>query len=133
MDEGDSTTTLDRALEGLAVGRIIWGIAAYAAPEANARVAGLPDKPSGEIVYLTRVFGSRAFALGCGYLLSDAKARSRWRKLGLAVDVGDTAAGIVHLVRGDVPRRSAAMLTLATGTYAAIGAAHVAKGLRRKR
>lgn len=131
MNERVSTSTLDRALEGLAVGRIIWGVAAYAAPEANARVAGLPEKPSGEVVYLTRVFGSRAFALGCGYLLSDAKARSRWRRLGRVVDVGDTAAGIVHLVRGDIPRRPAIMLTAATGAYAAVGAMRLIKDLRK--
>ena len=132
MNDAESTTGLDRALEVLAVGRIIWGVAAYAAPRPNARMAGLPEKPSGEVVYLTRVFGSRAFALGCGYLLSDASARSRWRRLGLAVDIGDTAAGITHLVRGDVPRGAAARLTFATGTYAAIGALHVAKDLRSR-
>jgi hypothetical protein len=126
-------TPSDRAFELLALGRVVWGVAAYLAPDANARVAGLPGRPSGETVYLTRVFGSRAFALGSGYLLSDARHRKVWQRLGLVVDVGDTMAGIVHLVRGDVPRRSAALLTLATGTYAAVGAAGVAKSLRARR
>lgn len=111
----------------------MWGVAAYVAPEANARAAGLPDRPSGETVYLTRVFGSRALALGAGYLLSDARHRTVLQRLGLVVDIGDTAAGVRHLIRGDVPRRSAALLTLATGTYAAVGIAGVTKSLRARR
>ncbi|UYM04892.1 hypothetical protein [Solicola gregarius] len=130
MDRETSTKALDGAVTAMAVGRIIWGIAAYAAPGANTKAAGLPGRPSGEVTYLTRVFGSRAFALGCGYLLSDDDAKSRWRRLGLVVDVSDTAAGVVHLVRGDVPRRATATLVAATGTYAAIGALRVAKELR---
>ena len=133
MDQGDSTKVLDRAVTAMAVGRIIWGVAAYASPASNTKAAGLPGRPSGEVVYLTRVFGSRAFALGCGYLLSDEQARSRWRRLGLVVDVGDTAAGIAHLVRGDVPRSASAKLVAATGAYSVVGALRVAKELRTAR
>lgn len=129
----DTTAPDDRPFQLLALGRVVWGVAAYVAPEANARAAGLPGRPTGETVYLTRVFGSRAFALGTGYLLSDAKHRTVLQRLGLVVDVCDTVAGVVHLVRGDVPRRSAALLTLATGTYAAVGLAGVTKSRRARR
>lgn len=37
------------------------------------------------------------------------------------VDACDTAAGVVHVIRGDVPRRSAAGLAAITGGYAALG------------
>lgn len=107
----------------MAVGRITWGVLAYLAPRANARVLGAARHTTPETVYLTRVFGGRALALGLGYLCGDADSRRLWRRLGLVVDVADTAAGVVHLVRGDVPRRAAAVLTLATGSYALIGAA----------
>lgn len=117
----------------MAVGRVVWGVAAYVAPRQNARVAGLPAPVSGETSYLTQVFGSRAFALGCSYLLSDPQARARLRLLGLVVDAGDTAAGINRLVRGDVPRRVAGLLTAITATYAAVGAAEVANQLCRRR
>lgn len=123
---------IDRAFTAMAVGRVVWGVAAYTAPEANARMVRLPRRPSGETVYLTRVFGSRAFALGCGYLLSEAKSRPRLRRLGLVVDAGDTAAGLVHLVRGDIPRRSTALLTLATGAYAVVGALDLVRDLRSR-
>ncbi|GAA1592997.1 hypothetical protein GCM10009678_89010 [Actinomadura kijaniata] len=112
---------MERVLEAAAGGRIAWGALALAAPGLNVRLAGAADRDTPEIRYLIRVFGSRALALGLGYLLSDPRARRRWRRICLAVDLCDTAAGAVHLVRGDVPRASAAGLTAFTGGYAALG------------
>lgn len=119
MDE--RTTKLAKAFEGAATGRVIWGVLALLAPRMNARVAGIGDRATPEVVYLIRVFGSRALALGLGYLSSDEQARRRWRKLCLIVDVSDTVAGLIHVVRGDVRRGSAAALSAVTGTYAALG------------
>ena len=133
MSRQPSDAALDRAFTAMAVGRVIWGVAAYVAPRQNARAAGLPGDPSAETVYLTRVFGSRAFALGCGYLLSGRSARPRLQGLGLVVDAGDTAAGIAELIRGDVPRRAAGLLTVITGAYAAVGILGVARRFRRGR
>lgn len=112
---------MERALEMAAGGRVAWGALALAAPGLNVRLAGLGDRDGPELRYMIRVFGSRAVALGLGYLLSDPAARRRWRRLCLMVDVCDTAAGAVHAVRGDVPRRSAAGLAAITGGYAALG------------
>lgn len=116
---------LRRAFRGAATGRIVWGVLALLAPRLNARLAGGPDRVTPEVIYLIRVFGSRALALGLGYLLSDRRARERWQRLCLIVDVSDTVAGLSHLVRGDVRRGSAAALTAVTGTYAALGVAGV--------
>ncbi|MFC5747616.1 hypothetical protein [Actinomadura rugatobispora] len=113
---------IEGALEAAAGGRVVWGVLALAAPGLNVRLAGMGSRDTPELRYLIRVFGSRAVALGLGYLLGDEAARRRWRRLCLAVDVCDTAAGAVHLVRGDVPRASAAGLVAITGGYAALGA-----------
>ncbi|MBB3049635.1 hypothetical protein FHS23_000630 [Prauserella isguenensis] len=96
-------------------------------PRVNTRVAGVDATP--ELMYLIRVFGSRALALGWGYLLSDGSARRRWRRLGLLVDLCDTADGFAHIVRGDVRRGAAVGLTAATGAYAVLGVAGVLSDL----
>lgn len=113
---------MERAMEAAAAGRVAWGALALAAPGLNVRLAGIgDDRDVPELRYMIRVFGSRAVALGLGYLLSDPAARRRWRRLCLVVDVCDTAARAVHLVRGDVPRGAAAGLMAITGGYAALG------------
>ncbi|MEU6039700.1 hypothetical protein ABZ801_30285 [Actinomadura sp. NPDC047616] len=112
---------MERLLEAAASGRVVWGALALAAPGLNVKLAGMGDRETPELRYMIRVFGSRALALGLGYLLSDPPARRRWRRLCLVVDVCDTAAGVAHLVRGDVPRRSAAGLAAITGGYATLG------------
>ncbi|NVI90100.1 hypothetical protein [Actinomadura sp. BRA 177] len=48
--------------------------------------------------------------------LGGTRAASRRR----LVDACDTAAGLVHLARGDVPRGPMAALVTITGTYAAL-------------
>ncbi|WP_207939031.1 hypothetical protein [Actinomadura darangshiensis] len=112
---------MERALEMAASGRVVWGALALAAPGLNVKLAGIGDRDTPELRYLIRIFGSRAVALGLGYLLSDPAARRRWRRLCLMVDVCDTAAGLAHVVRGDVPRGSAAGLAAITGGYATLG------------
>lgn len=133
LNDPQSDIVVDRAFDALAVGRVVWGVAAYVAPRQNARAAGLPGRAGGETVYLTRVFGSRALALGLGYLLSEPATRPRLQRLGLVVDAGDTAAGLVHLVRGDIPRRAAGPVTAITGAYAAVGVLGLVRSLRRAR
>ncbi|KAB2341331.1 hypothetical protein [Actinomadura rudentiformis] len=108
---------MERALEVAAGGRVVWGALALAAPGLNLKLAGMSNQDAPELRYLIRVFGSRAIALGLGYLASDPAARRRWRKLCLMVDACDTAAGITHLIRGDVPRATAAGLATITGAY----------------
>lgn len=75
---------------------------------------------------MTRIYGARALAMGLGYLTAGQRERARWKRFGLAVDISDTVAGLTHLVRRDVPTRSALTMVALTGSYAAIGAAGVA-------
>ena len=113
---------MERAMEMLAGGRVAWGALALAAPGLSVKLAGMGGRDAPELRYLIRVFGSRDVALGAGYLMSDPAARRRWRRLCLLVDACDTAAGLVHLVRGDVPRGPMAGLVAITGTYTALDA-----------
>ncbi|TCP47247.1 hypothetical protein EV191_11241 [Tamaricihabitans halophyticus] len=111
-----------KALVALAIGRIVWGVLALVSPRLNTRLAGVAERATPEVHYLIRVFGSRATVLGIGYLTSTGATRRKWQRLALGVDICDTVAGLGHLRRGDVPRRSAGLLTAITGTYALIGA-----------
>lgn len=113
----------DRGLRAMAIGRIALGAAALVAPAALARVLGVRDSP--ELTYLTRVFGSRAIALGCAYLAGAPTERTRLQRLCLGVDVCDTLEGVRRLSADDAPRRALVAMVLLTGSYAAIGGARV--------
>ncbi|MEU7764297.1 hypothetical protein AB0B25_04145 [Nocardia sp. NPDC049190] len=116
------------ALRGLALGRVALGVAALAAPRALTRTVGVGSGP--ELTYLTRIFGARAIALGLGYLTAPREELSRWQRLGLLVDVLDTAHGCAHVARGDVPRRAAVAMATLTGGYMLIGAARLVGDLQ---
>jgi SnoaL-like domain len=118
-------TPLHRALSGLALGRIGLGTLARLAPGPTTRLFGAGYAAGPELDYMNRVFGARAFALGTGYLLSSGEARRLWQRLALVCDVSDTVAGVGHLVRGDIPRRSAVAATALTGGYMLVGLAKV--------
>lgn len=123
-----TSSALKRGFEAAAVGRIVWGVAALVAPGLNVRIAGISDRDTPEVRYLIRIFGARAAALGIGYLLANDDERRRWRRICLFVDTADTVHGAAQVVRGDVPRASAAALTAATGTYAALGLTGLVRG-----
>ena len=114
-------TSLARALDALAVGRIVLGVASLAAPAALSRMAGSAHTP--ELSYMTRIYGARAIALGASYLMAGPGEQTRLQLLSLGVDISDTITGAGHLKRGDSSRRGMVMLTGLTGSYAALGAA----------
>jgi hypothetical protein len=120
---------IDRALTGLAAGRMVLGTLARVAPRPTTRMFGAGHAASPELDYMNRVFGARAFALGSGYLLSSGDARRLWQRLALVCDISDTVAGAGHLRRADIPRPSAVAATLLTGSYMLIGAAKLAGDL----
>ncbi|WP_320671528.1 hypothetical protein [Patulibacter defluvii] len=130
MTANDAPTPapLTRSLAAMAVGRIALGGASLAVPSALARVFRINASP--ELDYMTRIYGARAIALGVGYL-SAGRDRRRWQRLGLLVDGSDTISGLAHLVRRDLPRGSALAMATLTGTYAALGAAHVSRDRAR--
>lgn len=115
----------DRALDVLAIGRIVLGLASLASPAALSRLAGTAHSP--ELSYLTRIYGARAIALGTSYLLAAADERTRLQLLSLGVDVSDTVTGAGHLMRRDTSGRGMTMLTALTGTYALVGAVNAVR------
>lgn len=128
MDHHDGTADpIARGLRAMAIGRIALGAGSVLAPRALARAFGI--NATGELAYLTSVFGGRAIALGVAYLLADDVERTRLQRLCLGVDVSDTVAGAGHLIRGDAPRPAMAAMVALTGTYAAIGAVRAASDL----
>jgi len=125
-----SQPPLDRALAGLALGRIALGAPSRLAPRATARAFGAARASSPQLDYMTRVFGIRAIALGLGWLSSEGAARRRWQRLAFMCDVSDTVAGIGHLRRRDLPRPQALATTALTAGYALVGGLRVARDLR---
>jgi ketosteroid isomerase-like protein len=123
---------LERALAGLALGRVVLGTSSRLAPRGTARTFGAGRAASSELDYMTRVFGIRAVALGLGWLSSDGAARRRWQRLAFLCDVSDTLAGIGHLRRGDLRRAPALATTALTGGYALVGALRVAGDVRAR-
>ncbi|WP_052280721.1 hypothetical protein [Nocardia vulneris] len=116
------------ALRGLAVGRIVLGVAALAVPGPFAKAFGI--RPTPELTYMTRIFGARALALGLGYLGATGPEQTRWQRLALLVDLIDTTHGAAHSVRGDLPRPVALAMTALTGSYFLVGATKLAHDLR---
>jgi len=104
----------------MAAGRFLLGVTSLVAPRSFARAVGVEAAPS--TVYMTRVYGARAVAMGLSYLTSSPETQARWERLGLAIDLSDTAAGVAHLLRRDVPPRAAVAMVALTGGYALAGA-----------
>ncbi|HEY1971373.1 MAG TPA: hypothetical protein VGH89_25690 [Pseudonocardia sp.] len=117
------TRSTDRALSGLAAGRVALGSAALLAPRATLRLFGI--RPRADLCYLTRIYGGRAIALGIGYLTEPSQHRGRWHRLGLFVDTSDTATALGHYLRRDVPRPAILKLGALTGSYMLVGAARL--------
>lgn len=108
----ERTRNTSDSLRLLAAGRLGLAVAALTVPQHFARLVGIA--PSPELTYMTRIYGARALAMGLAYLTSEPPERHRWHRLGLAVDIADTATGLVHLVRRDVSRRAA--VSMCTGS-----------------
>ncbi len=106
-------------LAAVAAVRLILGGASVVAPRLTIRALGIA--PSPELVYMTRIYGARAIALGLGWALSGADARPLWQRLALGVDTSDTVAGLLALARRDVPDATASALTALTGACMAAG------------
>lgn len=84
-------------MRGLAFFRIALGFFTWLAPRTVNRIFGVPrtdDSPA--LIYMNRVFGVRAVALGLGYLASSGEARRLWHRLWLLCDGADTAMGVAR-------------------------------------
>ncbi|WP_354522911.1 hypothetical protein [Mycolicibacterium sp. 624] len=112
------------ALTTMAIGRLLLGIASLAAPRAFARAVGV-STVTPELTYMTRIYGARALAMGTAFLTSSQPERARWTRLSLAIDISDTATGIVHLLRRDSALRAIIAMIALTASYAVLGALHL--------
>lgn len=109
---------------GLAIAaiRVALGVVAYAAPDRVARPwVGEADKPH-QVAVLGRALGGRDLALGLGALGArrDPAALSRWVRLGVLSDSGDTIATLISFRRLPAKGR---WLVLASSAGAALAGA----------
>ena len=108
-------------VSALAIGRVLLGVPAMAAPALSARVYGFPGADRPDLRYLTAVYGARATAFGIGTLLADEGQRRRWQVLGLCIDVADTVAAL----RSPLPAATRLLSAAITGGYAIVGGRHL--------
>jgi hypothetical protein len=119
---------MSAAMRGLAFFRISLGAFAWFAPRTMNRLFGVPrDDDSPALMYMNRVFGVRAVALGVGYLTADAEGRHLWHRLWLLCDVADTVMGARMVARGELSSLTAAEALALTGGAAAIDLAALNK------
>ena len=116
-------------MRALALWRIVLGAFAWVAPRAMNRIAGVSRaEQSNALVYMNRVFGVRAVALGLGYLLSEGEARRLWHRLWLLCDGADTAMGIGMVARGNLRGITAVQALAITGSATAVDLVAMAAG-----
>jgi hypothetical protein len=117
-----------RAMNGLAILRVVLGAFAWFAPRAMNRVFAVPrDDESTALIYMNRVFGVRAVALGVGYLASSGEARAIWHRLWLLCDGADTVMGARMVVSGELRGLTAAQALAITVAATAIDIAAMAE------
>jgi hypothetical protein len=105
------------ALIGIRLGL---GAVAWLAPGTLAKVFGLsPDDPS--LPFLLRLFGARDVALGLLLQAAEGDEAQRIVEVGIAVDVADSAAGLLAAARGRVPRPAALLAAGVAAGAAGLG------------
>jgi hypothetical protein len=105
---------------GLAVGRIVIGVGALAAPGLAMKMFRLDPAANPQLSYMSRMFGSREIALGALTLATTGKTQRNLILAGIAVDAADAAAGHLAGREGTVSKTDSALLTLpALGAVAA--------------
>ncbi len=110
-----------KAMVGLALFRIGLGAFAWLAPRAMNRTFGLPrSDESSALIYMNRVFGVRAIALGIGYLASEGEGRRLWHRLWLLCDGADTLMGARMIAVGELRGLTAAQAIAVTGAATAV-------------
>jgi hypothetical protein len=111
-------------------GRMLFGVAFFAAPRPSMRAVGLAPDDNPQALHWARIFGIRDAALGLGLLGSRGDARRLWWRLGMLCDAGDAAAGVLSWRRGDLPQRPRTLVLFTGSALAgvAFGAAAMAAG-----
>jgi hypothetical protein len=97
-----------RARTVLGVIRLINGAAALAAPERVASRLGAP--PNGPTTYALRLFGVRTVVIGADLLRRDERELEHTLRAAVLIHASDTIAAVVAGARGQLPRRTAALM-----------------------
>lgn len=113
---------------GLAIAaiRVVLGVVAYATPDRVARPwVGAASEPH-QVAVLGRALGGRDVALGLGALgaRQDPAALSRWVRLGVLSDAGDTLATLISFRR--LPAKGRWLVLASSAGAALAGAAALA-------
>ncbi len=91
--------------------RLFNGLAALLVPEVTARRLGTDPEANPAPIYPLRMFGVRTVVLGAELLLSGSDTRRQSMRVGIPIHASDTAAAAMGGIRGQLPRRTAALLT----------------------
>ncbi len=98
-------------LNGLILGRMTFGVAAWLAPRPVGRALGLDMDGNPQAVYLARVLAVRDLVLALGAHGTDGEAQRQWLLAGLVCDGADTLAGIAAGGSGYLPKRTSVHVT----------------------
>ena len=108
---------------GLALGRIVVGVASLVAPDRTAAFYGATEEGAPALIPVSRMFGAREIALGVTTLLATGTARRNLVVAGMGVDAADASTAILALRDGQMPKPAAGGLAaIALGAVAAGGA-----------
>ena len=105
------------------------GAGAWLMPRFSGRLFGLDPDGNPQAAYLGRLFGIRDIALAYGLNASgNEEQRRQWLRIGVACDVADAIAGVLAGRRGDLPPRSAFLVTATALSAAGMGIAALQDG-----
>jgi hypothetical protein len=100
----------------LAAIRMFNGAVALAAPAVAARRIGTPPDATGPSHYPWRLMGVRTLIIGAELLSRDPERREKAVRIALPIHAIDTVSAGLAVVRGEIPKRNAIILTLVSGT-----------------
>ena len=91
--------------------RLFNGAAALLVPQLTARRLGVDPDANPAPLYPLRMFGVRTVVLGAELLVGGPEVRRRSLQLGVLIHASDTTAAALGGLRGQLPPRTAALLT----------------------
>ena len=98
------------ALAGI---RLLNGVLALFFPSLLARRFG--DTPRSSVIYALRLFGVRTIVIGLELLVPDEGLRASALRYAIPIHASDTVSAALAGMQGQLPRRTAIMLTALSG------------------
>ena len=103
----------DYARIGLAGIRLLNGVLALFTPTLLAKRFG--DTPRSSVIYALRLFGVRTIVIGIELLVPDEALRASALRYAIPIHASDTVSAALAGMQGQLPRRTAIMLTALSG------------------